>query len=217
MSSWEANLFLDILISGYCRRIEKKFKLFIANDINQIIYKLYPILLFKFGDHNKIALNVSDDGTILKGNGPQENQCNGFLCYADLGQYSDTGLKQGIHLWSIKSLVDYESQWSVCFSTIGVTTEKNDKLINEWNHNGDSEVHWISTGFSSYHEECYDFKSDVVVTIKLNCNEWTVTYYKDKEQFKKEKIEPNQCYYLAMLVCCESDLTHFKVVESMDV
>ena len=109
------------------------------------------------------------------------------------------------------------SKFSVCFSTIGVTTEKNDKFINEWNHDGQSKLHWVETDFNSFYERCYEFKSDVAVRINWDCNEWTNTYYKHKKVFKKEKIGPNQCYYFAIMVCCEPEWIHFKAVESMDV
>ena len=92
-------------------------------------------------------------------------------------------------------------------------------MIREWNYKvEDHGVYWVNNGkgYNSHYQYCVNFEPDVIVTIKLNCNDWTVTYYKDKEEFKKDDIEPEQHYYLAMLCCGKSCYTHLKVVESPD-
>ena len=174
---------VELLIFGYIRQQEKELDLYmnIPIGINKIIHDLYPVLLFTFGDHNEKALLLDNDRTIIKGNDPVSNSCSGYLVYADSSQYSNTGFNKGIHLWSIKSLLTqrYGDLWSGCYASIGVTTQKNDKLINKCHHGK------IKIGYNSWYQTLNDFdlSHDVIVTIKLNCNDWTVTYYKDKEEY----------------------------------
>ena len=221
MSSFKDRNHLDLLIGGYIREKETEYELYmnIPDGINKIMHDLYPILLFKFGEHNPKSLQVNNDRTILKGNDPKKKRCNGAFVFADLGQYNDIGLNKGIHLWSIKSLWNNKRQFAGCYASIGITTEKNHEMIKEWTYSYDGKmIYWVNTekGYHYHEQDCYTFKPDVIVTIKLNCDNWTVTYYKDTEEFKKEDIEPGQCYYLAMLCCGQSCYTHLQVVESPD-
>ena len=64
---------LELLISGYIREHEDKLELFmnVPQGIHQIMYRLYPVSLFKFGDHDLDGVHVNDDGTILNGNDNQ--------------------------------------------------------------------------------------------------------------------------------------------------
>ena len=78
---------LDLLISGYIREIENKIAL---TGIIKIIETLYPSLMFKFGAHDEAKMNVSENGTILKG---CARECEGFIVYADLGIYIPTNCK----------------------------------------------------------------------------------------------------------------------------
>ena len=137
--SVENGIHLELLISGYIREKQDELKLYMnfPNEIAKIMHDFYPLLLFKFGDFKKDIFEVNEDGTILKGIG----DCNGYLIYADISQYSNTGLNQGVHSWSIKSLGE---DFAACFISIGVTTEKNDLLINEWNHDGFEIYDWIN-------------------------------------------------------------------------
>ena len=214
---------LKLLISGYLRENENELGLYmhIPNEIAKIMLEIYPLLLFTFGDFNKYIFTIlNEERTILKGNG---NHCHGHLIYADLGQYNNTGLNKGIHLWSVKLV----SRYADCYLSIGVTTEKNDKLVNEWKlgrnafylflHDRRDDKHWIDTGFNSNYKGYTRWKHDQVVTIKLNCNEWMVTYFKDGKEFRKDNIETNKSYYFAML-CCEDDHnTQLEIVENPNI
>ena len=227
MAVSEANL--SLLISGYIREQEKELKLYmiIPTGIARIILIFYPVLLFKFGDFNKGQFQINDDKTILTGQPNWKGTCNGHLVYADLGQFNDIGLNEGIHLWSIQNLANDHNG---CFLSIGVTTAKSYKLINEWKREdnafglyvdstfGSSNYeHWIDQGFNSYWKGYSFWKENQVMTIKLNCNDWSVTYYQDGIQVKNEEIEAGQCYYFALL-CCDNDVyTHLKVVETQAI
>ena len=188
--------------------------------ISQIIYELYPILLFTFGEFNTDYFEVNEDGTIIKGK--EGMTCNGFLIYADLGQYNDAGLNKGVHTWSIRNLIESSTG---CHLSIGVTTEKNYKLINEWKHDYNEidlffadvpvQPSWINEGYNSYWDGYVNkWSQDQVITIKLNCDDWNVTYYKDNKEIKKDKIEPDKHYHFALLCCCRNCNTHLKIEEN---
>ena len=209
----EVKFDLPVLISGYIREKEKEWILYmnIPDGIGQIIHKLYPLLMFKFGDLKKNLFTLNEDRTILKQNVNKyqdEDDCNGYLVYADLGQFDSIGFIEGIHSWSIKAI---SGCVDACFCSVGVTTMKNDKLINEWSHDGESHVDWIEEGCNSWFEP-HKWPKDVTVTMKLDCNDWTVTYYQDKKQVAKENVEPNKPYFLALLSC--GVYGHFSIVES---
>ena len=72
----------------------------ISTGIAQIIHKLYPILLFTFGDYNKNKFETNNDRTIVRG-GEYGGNCNGYLIYANLGQFNNIGLNAGIHTTNI--------------------------------------------------------------------------------------------------------------------
>ena len=143
------------------------------------------------------------------------------MIYADLGQYDDT-LNKGTHLWSVKLLSKgysstYNKGGARCFKSIGVTTEKNTKMINEFEHHGVDDHDWIQQGYNSFYQGYDDWMPKTVVTVKLNCNDWTVTYYNDNKQFKKDNIEPNQSYYFALMCCDISEFTKVEVIKNVDI
>ena len=127
---------LELLINGYFRKKEKELNLYmhIPMGIAQIIHSFYPVLLFKFGDFRQNLFEVNDDRTILKARGKSWFSCCGYLIYAHLEQYNDVGLNKGVHLWSVQNL----AATTECHLSIGVTTEKNDKLINKWKNRNES-------------------------------------------------------------------------------
>ena len=223
---------LELLMSGYIKEMEKELELYmiIPAGIARIMIIFYPALLYKFGDFNKGQFLLNDEKTILKGLQHWEGTCNGHLVYADLGQYNDIGLNKGVHLWSIECCAAVVSG---CFLSIGVTTEKNDKLINEWKNPQNSfdlyadslaldtsipgHLHWFDQGFYSYWKGYGHWNQGEVMTIKLNCDDWNVTYYKDGTQVKYDEIEVNKFYYFALL-CCDNDAyTHLKIVETQNI
>ena len=201
---------LDLLMFGYVRDTEKKLKLSmnVPNGIIRIMHELYPVLLFKFGDFQKGKFVTNDERTILKGCGVD---CDGHLVYADLGQYNNIGLNKGIHLWSIKILA-----YIRCYFSIGVTTEKNNDIIGSiacgWLTLHDE--HWPPIGHYSYCDILCSKQREIntVWTMKIDCNDWKVTYYRDGEQVKQQEIECDKFYFPA-IVCCDN-YTHCECIET---
>ena len=206
---------IELLVSGYIRDKEKQWGLLIPDGISQIIYQLYPLLLFRFGDFKEGLFTVNDNRTVIKGtNSMKHRNCCGHLVYADLGNiYNNVGLGAGVHLWSIK----FCQESSSCFASIGVTSIKNNELINEWGHDGTApSQHWIDIGYNSFYHGCSKWRKSQVITVKLDCDHWTVKYYKDteKKEFQNDNIEPNKSYYFALMVCNDERWTNYKVVDS---
>ena len=202
---------LELLVYGYIRNEEKTFNSFIPDGIYKIVQDLYPISPFRFGDFKQGLFIVNDDKTILKGtDGRNSKPCHGNMVYADLGELYDRGINNGVHLWSVKCLV----RRALCFASIGVTTEKNDKWINEWY--GKGKIQWINKGYNSFCLGSGKWNKDEVITIKLDCNQWTVKYYKDsdKTEFQTDHIEPYKSYYFALLICNLSNWSHYEIIES---
>ena len=54
-----------------------------------------------------------------------------------------------------------------------------------------------------HYRECSKWRRNQVITIKLNCNEWSATYYEGHKEITKHPTPANKSYYFAML-CCSS-------------
>ena len=206
---------LELLIAGFVRNHEKKYELYmtVPYEITIIMHELYPLLLFGFGDYKKDKFLTKDNKRCLMGT----DDCAGYMVYADLGQYNDIGLNKGIHLWSLRSFAIDSGR---CYLSIGVTTEKNDKVINDWNSAKiRKRNHWIEDGYNSHFEgnprisETGAWLYGEVITAKLDCDQWKVTYFRNNEEIQQDEIEPNQSYYFALMCCANSSYSVLKVVE----
>ena len=205
---------LEFLISGYLRKEEKKLDLYmnIPHGFAIIIVKLYPIILFRFGDFMKDEFELTNDGTTIKGN---SNNCMGYAIYADLVQFNDVGINKGIHLWSVKFLAENEEGIAQCYASIGVTTEKNEDILNTADGDGTGDYYWItSNGCNSFHNACNEWKTNEIITVKLDCDAWSVTYYYGEGEKKTDEIDANKHYHFVMYCCGLDFITHYQVVES---
>ena len=211
---------IDLLISGYIREKEKELMLYtnVPMVFGQIILKFYPKLLFRFGDHREGAFKLDKDRFILEESEFRIREYAYFI-YADLGEFDDIGFDHGVHLWSVKRLptdpYDEYDDYGVC---IGVTTEKNDDIIHKFEYGadetGEKPISWwmpeeIDT-CHSYYEGWDGWYQNEVITIKLDCIDWLVTYYKNGKEFKKDDIEKDRAYYFAIL---GSEKEKYQVVE----
>ena len=52
------------------------------------------------------------------------------------------------------------------------------------------------------------------MTIKLDCNKWTITYFMDDTLIKTDKLNENVSYYFCGQFCEGKKWTHFKIVET---
>ena len=58
-------------------------------------------------------------------------------------------------------------------------------------------------------------KNDVI-TVKLNCDNWEVTYYKNGIGFKWDIVDPYESYFFVMF-CCGYSIPDMQVVENPDL
>ena len=205
-----------MLISGFIKECEKTLKLFmnVPDGIGQIMLEFYPLLVFRFGDFKKDAFHVDEDRMIIEGGDPVIRDCNGRFVYADLGQYSQTGLNKGVHFWSVKAIFD--TRQTACFASIGVTTEKNNDWINNWAHDGGELYYWFPNKHNnnSHHHAGGKWRKDQIITVRLDCEKWNVIYYDGDKKIKTEDIESNQSYHFALMLCCRSAFTKYQIVET---
>merc|ERR1712228_338163 len=198
-----------LLINGYIRsqQIEKD----IPSDLIFLMLDCYPIINFTFGWHDEKIFEVSDNGTMIK---PiNDKKCEGYLIYANLLQNEGIGLISGIWAWSIKSITtayyiehskelkDDKSLSSICYRSIGVSTQKKEIDICQNATPFTAEIYWIEDGHYSFFDGISIWNFEQVMTMIVDCNEWKVTYYLDGKQVQKDKIEPNKHYYPALLCC----------------
>lgn len=196
------------LTFGFVHEQEKQqqFYMDIPTAIIWFIINYIPVL-YKFGLHNKGLFEVSDDGLSLKS---KAYSCDGYMIYADLFGKNDTGFNKGVHFWTLYSDFEYK-----CYKNMGVTTVKNSEILELYS---DTFLGFGKTRTIIGYHYCYDagdeWKAEGTWTVKLDCDNWKVSFYMDEELVDTEDIEPNQHYFLA-ISCCNRDCnTSVKVVET---
>ena len=182
-----------------------------------LMVQFYP-KIYPFANHNEDIFEISNENTIIKG----KSDCQGYMIYANLLDNDDTGLRSGIHTWSIKALstsfYDENQQWiskyANCFRNIGITTVKASDNI-EPTATANNLCTFVSgKGYHSCIDGMHCWGFDQIITVKLDCYDWSVTYYHNLNQMEKKYIEPNQKYYFAICCCGSKNETHLQVVDT---
>ena len=214
---------VKILIYGYARQIQRDHKLCmdVPDDIILFIFACYP-RMYLFGSWNEEKFKVSEDRISIKG----RSDCSGYMVFADLGDENLYGINSDVHYWSMQLLMTQfyqenneelqdcieDNHW--CFKSIGVTTFKPEGTVkcsvNAWLH-GDENTYSYLNGIGPLH---WDFGD--TMTVKLDCNQWNVSYYKngDKKPLKMDNIKENGYYYLAAAFCGHEDETYARIVDT---
>ena len=144
------------------------------------------------------------------------------LCILWIGENNDIGFNEGIHTWSVKYVAannDKYDRRAICYHSIGVTNKKYEHLLTKCTSHGRKGV-WITgeKAGNSFYDGSGKWEHNTVITVKLDCNDWSVTYYKDgkKMQFEGGFIEEG--FYYFVLVCCGASYRgHMEVVENPSV
>ena len=133
---------------------------------------------------------------------------------------NDIEFNSGVHYWSIKVLpfewVTYTDDYSPCYRSIGITTIRNHEIINVDSayFMGNHASH-IQDGYDHYYDSVGSkWAKNETLTIKLDCQNWTVSYFLETEIVKQQDIVPNQHYFFAMSCCAQRLITHLKVIET---
>ena len=200
----------EYLVYGYINDAAKEYDLFMRFEpgITQIIYKFYPRLL-RFNYYNKERFNVTEDGTIIRGS--QIAPCDAWTVF--LESPDNKGFNTGIHYVSIKNINETATQ---CFRNIGIITERNEDIINNHSWTRWTDLKGDEQPVESFFEGRYKWKYNEVLSMKLDCNKWTMTYWKDDTLLKKDDISPNKSYHFAVNLCECVNWTHYQVVDHMD-
>ena len=195
----------ELLVDGYVRKIEHLYK--VQNSVNDaapiIVSYVAPLLLLGLDLHHQYKLNVSEDKLTLRGNDGNNHQS--YLIYAECDNYDNIGYNKGIHCWSVECIAYYENLWS--FNLIGIKSERKRPWVYEkWTkvHEGGLYYH-LDNGLGKMH-----WPSNTI-TIRLNCYDWTLTYFNGLLEIQKDYIKPNQAYYFVLQIS-GNDKSHFRVV-----
>ena len=200
--------FCELLVSGFTRESEKECRLYMIIDrgIYEIICSFYPRLL-RFAYFNDTKFKVSEDGLNVKGH--SKNDCMSYTVYAESND--GKGFRSGTHFWSIQFLrTTSATEGSTCYHSIGVRTKSDsDDGIDE---SGD---HWKGSENGSYYKgHGGHWNPGEVMTVKLNCDDWTVVYYKGIKQVQSDNIVSNESYHFCLQLCAEKNWTDFEIVET---
>ncbi len=127
-----------------------------------------------------------------------------------IGYYdSIVGYNSGIHKWSVKRVAVNGNGNIRGIRSIGVISPR--CRINELSLGLSYGKKWDNTSTGSHFDgqsEYSRWKSDEIMTVVLNCNEWKVVYYKTTikqgrelvEPIKQDNISQDRSYFFALLV-----------------
>jgi len=202
------SLNISCLISGYMRRHERQLALHthIPSAVCRIVSDFYPSVLC-FGAHNPELFEVLCDGTEIKG--ASAECCSGYLVYADLMNkaLARSGLCSGVHSWSLQSL---SARSASCYQSVGVTQIKpTEAALNTKSSHWPHEDTTRDSFFCGYQQQ---WKQGDVVTVELDCDEWTVTYFVNGVQVKRDEV-PRGKWFMALSLCASKNLVHLKSVK----
>ena len=200
------------LIDGYIRNVDKECGLFmnVESGINGIIYAFYPKLL-RFNYYDEKMFDVSDDGLVIQGG--DHIECEAQTAFVE--SPDNKGFNKGVHYLSLQNINEEDiDDIDYCFYNIGVLAERDQTKIKD-------EGEWENTHFSydngytphSFYKGRHYWNYMDVITVRLDCDEWTVTYYKDNEQVQKDKIDGGKSYHFAVNMCVNQNWVHFKIVD----
>ena len=55
---------------------------------------------------------------------------------------------------------------------------------------------------------------DKTMTVKLDCNRWTITHYIGRKLLHYKQIQKNQSYFFTLRICGKRNQSRFKIVET---
>ena len=175
----------ELLAFGYINSMEKSLQLSmnIENGIkNLVTYFIALPKLFRFDLYHPHKFSLSNDKRVLKG---KSNGKNSYLVYAECNDSKNEGFMMGIHYWSIK----LHAPSQCCY--IGIKS----KRVKTWCYE-----QWgrkPHEGGLYYYVNAALTKSKIF-TVKLDCNNWKISYYQGLQVLATTEITANTSYYFVL-------------------
>eukprot|EP01084_Bolivina_argentea_P033256 61537_1 len=193
----------EYLISGYVRELETFMDLVIPNVITSEILSFYPRLA-KFDLYNKHKFKLEEDGCIIKGTGG----CSGYFIYPE--SFNTNGYNKGIYVWSIKC-----HNATSCYRYFGIYSKRKEEYLTlqksgkggGYAHSDDELCAHLNGGYRNW-------KKGQIWTVKLDCNNWKISWYNGKELHHSEPIINTNMSYYFIIQLCASVTSHYEVVET---
>ena len=162
---------------------------------------MYKHLQFDY--YNTEAFDVSKRGTVIRGN--RYIACIAWTAY--ISSPGNNGFNKGIHYLAIKNMKNRKEK---CFRNVGILSQRNEEIIKDniletWGK--------YEKIIASYYAGKHEWQYNETISLKLDCNEWTVTYWKDGKLLKIDHIPPNESYHFAVNFCECMSYTHFQIVD----
>ena len=206
----------ELLVHEFTRESERECGLYRIDErgIRELLHSFYPCL-FRFDYFDETKFNVSEEGWNIKEKQSFKDDCSSYSVYAE--SMNGKGFNAGTHCWSIKFLMPEnkereEEVSSGCYHSIGVKADRNEddivKTGNHWRHCR----HGTTGNHKSYYDGYAHWELNEVMTVKLDCDDWTAVYYKGKDQVQRDEIAPNQSYHFCVQLCTALDWTHLQIV-----
>eukprot|EP01083_Nonionella_stella_P009438 27199_1 len=204
-----------ILIYGYLRKKEHKYTLShpISQSVADIIVSYYP-KIWGFGLFDDQYFTLSKYGKCIAGN---HKTCAAKLIYAET--MDPKGYHKGIHSWTVKAKKKLD-----CYHGIGIRSEYDSTLTVIQSDN-----HFLNTGYS-YWIDCRNYKQidesgherdklyrNETMTVQLDCNLWTVSFFVNNAQVQKYDIVKDQSYWFAVQICGSSKLQAIETPVCIDI
>lgn len=195
------------LVYGFVREQEKVLKLsmHITEVIIELIIELFPLIVMQFGKGYGALFNLSDDGLLIKA----RNHVDGpyYAKYRIL--YPDNeGFDKGIHVWSIKLVPKSWKSKYLPFQDpkrIGITTNKD-----SWE---ELDIDLALRPDRNWFEADKVWVAESILTIKLDCTLWKISFYINDKKMNEEKIESNK-YFIGLCIPYNRTYFHYQIVDT---
>ena len=210
---------VELLVYGYIRRQESTLSLsaIVPDGIINLMIDLYPRLLLKFGAHNTTHFEVTDEGTVLRSINKQT--CSGYMVYAQLDECNKDGISSGVHSWSLQWISDDQFVYHghpECYQSVGVTQINPSKsALEKVSEHWQDEMDVTPQKEYSYYLGYNQWEHKEIITVVLNCDDWTVTYFKGTtgtEHFQQNTIQKGK-YFFAVAACGAENRVRLRSVD----
>eukprot|EP01083_Nonionella_stella_P165956 553512_1 len=162
---------------------------------------------FRFDIYEKDRFSVTQDGTIATG-------CGQGCCYSVIT--TSVVFNQGVHRWKIKFMdtqhrhtnpgiiTDVHNLSGIQRSWVSLKNAQGSKacgLLYMW-HDYDGKLQGWNNGMLIKDEgNISPIAVDDVVTVVLDCDHWTITFYRNDVLVGTMDIPPGQCYHPCLYTC----------------